>query len=211
MIRVLLVDDQNIILEGLSLITDKLETIDVVGQASSGSAALDWAQKLKPDVVLLDLSMPDWDGVKTTRELLSLGLGLKVLGLSMVEDVPRIVAMLRAGARGFLWKTCTSVELEWAINRVQQGSFAVTEGIIDLVLPELLFDDQPRKAVLSPKERDVLRSLALGVSTKEIAFQMGISDRTVEVHRNNLMKKLGAKNLADLTRYSIKHGITPLE
>ncbi len=210
-IRLLLVDDQAMFLESLQMLLGKLPGMEVKGLARNGEEALTQVKKNKFDLVLLDIFMPVMDGIQATRLITAKYPGVKILGLSMIEESGPIITMLKAGAAGFVAKTSTSKVLEEAIHKVMSGGYALPVEILDLILPSLLEGEKSAKPELTQKEQEVLKLIAAGISTKEAALKLKISDRTIEAHRSRIIKKLKLNNLADLTRYALKTGLVSLE
>jgi DNA-binding NarL/FixJ family response regulator len=215
-IRLLLVDDHKIMRDGLRSLLSEEEGLEVVGEAKEGRQAVQMARRLRPDLVLMDLSMPDLNGIEATRQILEAGEGCRVLALSMHRD-PRFVAgVLEAGAHGYLVKDCDASELLGAISMVYQGRTYLSPEVTDVVVKGFVGRLQtdgahPPASALSPREREVLQLLAEGCSVREIAGRLHLGQKTVETHRRNLMEKLGINNLVDLIRYALREGICSLD
>lgn len=211
--KVLLVDDHKMMRDGLKAILDKA-MIEVIGEAANGQDAVRLARSLRPDVVVMDISMPDLNGIDATRRLVAEIRGIKVIGLSMNADRRYVVAMFKAGALGYLLKNSASDELLQAVRAVADGLTYVSPSIASVVV-DMLDDDtrlrtHPPK-VLSTREREVLQLLAEGNASKEIAVHLGISVATVESHRRQIMDKLGLRTIAELTKYAIREGLTTVD
>jgi DNA-binding NarL/FixJ family response regulator len=212
-IRILLVDDHKIFREGLRSMIEKKPGIDVVGEAESGKTAIELAKELLPEIVIMDIVMPDMNGIETTRHLADSLPQVKIIGLSMHDDVRFATEMLKAGASGFLLKDCAFDELLDAINTVRAEGIYLSpktrEGMIRDYI-SLLSKSGRSISGLSAREQEVLRYIAEGESTKEIAAHLGLSVKTIETHRLNIMEKLEIKNMAELVKYAIRQGISSL-
>jgi len=214
-IRVLVADDHQLMREGLvSLLSDK-DGFEVVGQADTGRRALELAEELRPDVVVLDIAMPDLNGIEAARTIRARLPQTRVIGLSMHSEHRFVVDMLKAGACAYLPKSCAFDELGRAICCAHEGrmylSPSVTEPVLSDLLNRLEEDPADPPSVLSPREREVLQLVAEGKSTKQIAAALHVSQNTVIRHRQNIMDKLGIHHVAGLTRYAIREGLSHLD
>lgn len=208
-IKVLLVDDHKIMREGLQSLLEQSGDIAVVAQAANGLEALRCFPECTPDVVVMDLTMPEMNGIEATKKLVELYPDTRILALSMVLDRSCVAESLKAGAKGYLLKDCAAEELIVAIRTLYAGKSYLCSAITDLVINEFQQKNrQMTKQLLSPREREVLQLIADGISTKEIAFQLAVSAKTVETIRMNLMKKINVFSIAELTKYAIREGIT---
>ncbi len=209
---VLIVDDHRLFCEGLACLIETRASLRVAGYATDGRQAVRMAGELAPDVVLMDVIMPSLNGMEAARQILAANSFTRVLALSMCTEERHVVGMLRAGATGYMLKDCQFQELEKAIRAVYEGqaylSPAIAGFVIDDYLRRLARSDDA--SVLTPREREVLQLMAEGHSTKKIAEIIMRSDKTVEVHRRNLMRKLGTNNLAEITKYAIREGLVSL-
>lgn len=206
MTTVLLVDDQSLIRMGLRLVIDSEPDLEVVGEASDGAVALDQVAALAPDVVLMDIRMPGVDGIAATRRVVAEHPGTRVLVLTTFDVDEYAFAALRAGASGFLLKSARPEELADAIRTIASGESVVAPRVVrrmlDLFAPHLpsgadatgTSDVDPRLAVLTPRELDVLRAVAEGLSNAEIAEQLVLSTTTVKTHVGNMLAKLGLRD-----------------
>lgn len=216
-IRVLLVDDHGIVREGLRQVLLADDDFDVVGEAANGVQALDIAERVRPDVVLLDLTMPGDSGLVVAQKLRQEVPNSRVLILSVHDDAEYVLESVRAGAHGYLRKDTTPADLRAAIRAVHSGdayfSPAVAKRLTEVLRSESSVP-APAPAVvpasldaLTNREREVLAAVARGLLNKEIAGQLGISVRTVEAHRDSLVRKLGIRSAAGLTRFAMEQGL----
>jgi DNA-binding NarL/FixJ family response regulator len=214
-IKILLADDHKIMRDGLRAMLDKEAGLEVVGEADNGRSALSLARDLKPDVVIMDIAMPDLNGIEATRELAGELIDTKVIALSMHTDRRFVFEMLRAGASGYLLKSSAFEELATAIKLVMSNRTFLSSNILDTVVKDYVNQrtksNSPAYSRLSDRERQVLQLIAEGNSTKEISFLLNVSTKTVESHRNNIMNKLEIHSLAGLTKFAVREGLTTLE
>lgn len=214
-VRVLLVDDHLIVREGIRFSLEKLSGIQVVAEADNGRMALKLVEEFLPDVVLMDVVMPDMNGIEATRRIVSNCPGSRVLIFSGHSDMQMILGALKAGARGFIMKSCCSIqELVRAIQSVAANgtyfSSPVTESILRDYMEIRSKDTNGSVVQISPREREILQLLAEGKNTKEIAFVLEVSAKTVDTHRKHIMNKLKVGSIAELTKFAIREGLTPL-
>ena len=215
-IRVLIADDHKIMLAGLRSLLEKQTDIEVVGEADNGRKAVQMTQEKKPDVVVMDVSMPDLNGIEATTQIIESLPETRVIALSMHSDKRFVMGMLRAGASGYLLKDCASQELANAIVQVAGGKKYLSPEITGVVINDFLLGDSSEDVAiaasqLSPREREVLQLIAEGWSTKQIASHLYVSIKTIETHRRQIMKKLDLHSIADLTKYAIREGLTSIE
>jgi DNA-binding NarL/FixJ family response regulator len=214
-IRVLLADDHKIVREGLRSLLEKDPGIDVVAMADNGRAALRLTAEHRPDVAVIDIAMPEMNGIEAIRRMSGENPGVRILALSMHSARRFVVEALSGGANGYLLKDCACEELVRAIRVVADNETYLSPKISGLIVKDYvkrLPDSKSReKAILSSREREVLQLIAEGRCTKEIAFSLGLSAKTVETHRRQIMKKLDLHSVAELTRYAIREGITHLD
>jgi DNA-binding NarL/FixJ family response regulator len=214
-IQVILADDHRIVREGLRSLLEKEKDIAVVGEAENGQTAVRLAQRLNPDVVVMDISMPDLNGMEAAQRICAEARRTKVIGLSMHSDRRFVTRMLKAGASGYLLKDSAFGELAEAIRAVVAGrkylSPSIGEGIIDDYIHHPDPSTGPVFSALSGREREVLQLLAEGHSAKEIALQLHVSVKTAETHRRHIMRKLDVHSVAELTKLAVREGLTSLE
>ena len=213
--KVLLVDDHAIIRQGLSSLLEKQPDIVVVGDVEDGRLAVDAVRKLVPDLVIMDISMPNLNGIDAARKIAEESSGVKIIALSIHSSRRFVAEMLKAGASGYILKDCLFDELMEAIKTVLGGGIylspKITGVVIDDYVHRLSNQGQPNETTLGDREREVLQLLAEGKSTKEIAILLHVSAKTIESNRRNIMDKLRINSVAELTKYAIREGITPLE
>jgi len=214
-IRVLLSDDHRIVREGLRTLLDKEPDIDVVAEAEDGRSTVKLARKLRPQVVVMDITMPDLNGIEATRQITKEVPDVKVLALSIHSDQRFVMEMLRAGATGYLIKDCASEELVSAIRSVIRNQTYLGPSIADIVRRDYLRQvpraDTSVFSILTAREREVLQLMAEGKTTKHVASYLDVSVKTIETHRQHIMAKLNLHSVADLTKYAIREGLTSLE
>ncbi len=214
-ISVLIADDHPVIREGIRASLSRRRNLLIVGEAGDGLEAVEKAAALKPDVVIMDVSMPGINGFEAARRLAKRAPASRVLFLTMHEDPGTLREAVRSGARGYLLKNSAPEELVRAIASVHAGKpffpAAVSAALLGEVVEGKGILPSQYSAALTPREREVLILVAGGLSSKEIARRMNIGTRTVETHRERIGSKLGLRGAAAFTRYAIKHGLAPLE
>ena len=214
-IKIVIADDHQLLREGLSSLLSRQSDLSVVGQACNGREALQLAERLGPDVVVMDVSMPDLNGIDATKQILSRTSGTKVLGLSMHSDRQFVAEMFRAGASGYLLKDSAFEELASAIRKVvARGQPFIAPKVTGFSIEEYSANNSAGAAPIFPRltdrEREVLQGIAEGKGTKEIAAELHLSAKTVETHRQHLMDKLEIYTVAELTKFAIREGLTTL-
>jgi two-component system NarL family response regulator len=209
--RILLVDDHELMREGLRSILEKEEDVEIVGETSSGREAVALSRTLEPDVVVMDVGMKDLNGIDAARQIRSELPDVQVIALSSHSDSRYVSAMLEAGACGYVLKANASGDLREALRAARQGkSFLcaeVTRSVVDASLRGRGVDP----SILSEREREVLQLLAEGLTSPAIGKRLYIATSTVETHRRAIMRKLDIHSVADLTKWAIREGLTPLE
>lgn len=213
-LRVIVVDDHRIVREGLVTLLERQPGLKVVAQAESGTEAVRLVRELSPDIVIMDISLPDLNGVEATRRILARPTRTKVIALSMHTDRRFVIESLKAGASAYLLKDAAFDELSQAIGAVVGGGTYLSSTISDLLIKEYTRKkgggDSTAFSLLTSRERQVLQLLAEGKTTKEIAGTLGVSVKTIETFRQQIMSKLDLHSVAELTKYAIREGITTL-
>ncbi len=211
-IRIMLIDDHKILRDALKTVLDREHDIVLAGEASDGAEALKLVREKRPDVVVMDVGMPNMGGIETTRALLAEHPGLRVLALSTYSDRRIVLQMLDAGACGYVVKSAGRDELLRAIRAVAQGRTylcpEISAVVIDTVRGGKKSIDKNGDIRLGRREREVLQLLAEGCTSPIIAGRLHIATSTVEVHRRNIMRKLDLHSVAELTKYAVRNGLT---
>lgn len=210
-ISIVIADDHQIMRQGLRAVLEKDDQLVVVGEASNGRDTVNLVRKIEPNLVVMDISMPDLNGIDATHRIVSLSSNTRVLGLSAYSDEHRVRNMLQAGANGYLLKECAATEIIQAIHTINSGQKYISPSIMGIVVGDYVANrsgDEPKAVTLSRRERDVLQLIAEGNSTTVIAEKLHIGVKTVESHRKRLMDKLNIRNVANLTKYAIREGLT---
>jgi len=213
-LRIILADDHAIFRDGLRALLDDQPGMQVVAEAENGREAVRLARELKPDLVVMDVTMPGLNGVEATRQITSDSSSITVISLSMHADQRRVAEMLSAGASGYLLKNSAFDELIQAIRAVVEHGSYLSPPVIGPIVREFLKLSSGEKSPdssLTPREREVLQLLAEGNSSKEAAYLLNLNVKTVDTHRQRIMKKLKLNNLVELTRYAIREGLTSLD
>ncbi|HSB68022.1 MAG TPA: response regulator transcription factor [Candidatus Methylomirabilis sp.] len=207
MIQVLLADDHTIVREGLRSLLSKEPDIQVVAEAGNGREALALAREARPDVVLLDLSMPLLNGLEAARQIAAWERGPRVILLTMHAEDRYVLEALRAGVRGYVLKKQAGADLVRAIHEAVAGAVYLSPGISAAVAEAVRSPGPAPSRVLTAREREVLHLVAEGKTTKEIAAILGVSTKTADAHRTRLMQKLDIHDIAGLTRHAIRSGV----
>lgn len=212
-IRILIADDHQLMREGLHALLDSQPDMVVVDEACNGRDVVAKAAQLKPDIVLMDIGMPELNGIDATRQLGELDQPPRVIALSMHADRQFVQGVLRAGATGYLLKDSAFEELARAVRQIADGQGYLSPAIAGVVVESLQSESGSGLSgdTLTAREREVLQLMSEGHSTKEIARQLHISVKTVETHRRQVMRKLDIFSVAELTKYAIRNGLTKLE
>lgn len=209
-LRILLADDHDMFREGLKVLVSAQSDMEVVGEAKNGRMAVALAHKLQPDIVVMDVSMPELNGLKATEKLKGLCPNLKVLTLTRHKDDAYLQQMLKMGASGYVLKQSASSELIRAIRTVYSGNTYIDPALTNRVISNFVSARPARGAPankdLSGREEEVLRSIAWGYSNKEIAARLFLSVKTVEAHKTNAMQKMSMKSRIDIVRYALLQG-----
>jgi DNA-binding NarL/FixJ family response regulator len=212
-IRLIIVDDHLLFREGLKSLMATLPDVSVVGEAEDGRSGIALAQETQPDLVLMDVSMPDMNGIEATRRIVGASDGARVMALSMHPDRQFVSQMLQAGARGYVIKSCAFDEVHHAIDTVVAGEIYVSPQLTGVVVKDYVARMRGSHAPggeLTPREREVLQLVAEGKTNREVAETLALGIKTAETHRRRIMEKLKLHTVAELTKYAVKEGITRL-
>lgn len=215
--RIVLIDDHHLVRAGLKALIECLPDYEVVAEGSDGSEGLSLVEEYRPDILITDIAMGRVSGLEMLPEVKSRFPELAVIVLSMHASRDFVLRALRAGASAYLLKDAAEVELELALQSVSAGhrymSPKVSKDVLDTVLdPNQEFDQSGEKrAPLTQRQREILRLIALGKGTKEVAYELGLSSKTIDAHRAQIMDRLGIRDIASLVRYAIRNGIVGLE
>jgi DNA-binding NarL/FixJ family response regulator len=215
MLRILIADDHEVARRGIRALLENHPGWEVCGEAKDGREAVELASRTNPDLILLDIGMPNLNGLEAARQVLAESPDIAILILTMHDSDQVVREVLRAGARGFLLKSDAGRDLVAAVEALQlQRTFFTTrvsqmvlDGFLDRPRPENDANDDEGSDVLTGREREVIQLLAEGKTSKEVAVTLNLSVKTAETHRTNLMRKLGLHSVADLTRYAVRNGI----
>jgi DNA-binding NarL/FixJ family response regulator len=214
-IKVVIADDHQIVRQGLRQLLAKEPDLVVAAEADDGRSTVRLVREIQPDVVIMDVAMPDLNGIEATRQIVGEFPKIKVIALSMYADKRFVTNMLKAGAMGYLLKDCAFEELIRAIRVVLAQKTYLSPGVTDIVVKDYMSGASPTEAsvfsVLTPREREVLQLMSEGKSTNKIADCLHVSVKTVETHRQQVMSKLNLHSVAELTKYAIREGLTSIE
>ena len=213
-LRILIADDHEVARRGIRALLDGHPGWEVCAEAKDGREAVEFANKMKPDLVLMDIGMPNLNGLDAARQILSTAPDTRILILTMHDTEQVVREVLSAGARGFLLKSDAGRDLVAAVEALQHHRTFFTTKVAQMVLEGFLHPDaeaeHPAKHVLTPREREVIQLLAEGKTSKEVAVALNLSVKTAETHRTNLMRKLDLHSVADLTLYAVRNGIVQI-
>ncbi|MCF7810443.1 response regulator transcription factor [bacterium] len=214
-IGIILADDHKLFRDGLRILLEKDSDFTVIGEADNGLKTISMARDLKPDIIIMDISMPKLNGVEATRKILGENSEVRVIILSMHSDRRFVLETLKAGAVGYILKDSSITELADGIKYVMNNRIYLSAQISKNIIQDYVRIAQQSESsaftLLSSREREVLQLLTEGKSNREVAESLNISVKTVETHRKNIMEKLNIHSIAELTKYAIREGITPLE
>ena len=214
-IRIVLADDHRIVRDGLCALLAREKDIELIGQADDGLGAVRLARELRPDIVVTDVSMPGLNGVEATRRIRTDDPSVRVLCLSVHAESRMVLAVLEAGASGYVLKDCSYDELALAIRKAMADQIHLSAELVGLVVKEVRSRGQPQlaggTAALTPREREMVQLLSEGLSTQQIADRLHVSIKTVATHREHVMQKLDISSLAELTRYALCEGLSSLD
>ena len=212
--RILIADDHEVARTGIRALLESHAGWEICGEAKDGREAVELTHKLKPDVILLDIGMPNLNGLDAARQILATMPFARILILTMHDSDQAVREVLSAGARGFLLKSDAGRDLVAAVEALQQHRTFFTTKVAQMVLEGYLHpmdqSDQASKNALTPREREVIQLLAEGKTSKEVAVALNLSVKTAETHRTNLMRKLDLHSVADLTLYAVRNGIVQI-
>jgi DNA-binding NarL/FixJ family response regulator len=215
-IRVLVADDHAIVREGLGIMLGNQPDMEVVGLATNGRDAIQMVHQYQPDVAVMDISMPELNGIEAIQQMLPSHPRMKVIVLSIHETKPYVYRALKAGAKGYLIKETAGLEVVDAVREVYRGERYLSQRIADL-LTDISFrslensgETSPLEQ-LSPREREILQLVAEGKTSQEIGERLSISSKTVDTYRSRLMHKIGVEDVAGLVKFAIQHGVISLE
>ena len=210
MIRTIIADDHELFVEGLAELLSRQPDIELSGQARDGLQAVEQTSLLKPDIILMDIAMPRMNGIKASQQIRSKFPDVKILMLSMHNNRELITESLKAGANGYILKDCTSEELYEALKSVMEGYFYISRASMAIVVEDYMrlleAEEKIAPCPLSEREIEVLKLIAEGKNTKEVAGELRISKNTVDAHRRHIMDKTGCNSIAGLIRYAIREG-----
>lgn len=215
-IKIILVDNHQLLREGLKTLLNQQPDMKVIAEADNGQEGLELVRKMSPQVVVMDVIMPNFNGIEATQRIRKEKKDVKVLALSVHSDIRYVVEMLRAGASGYILKDCAFNDLADSIRGIMKGEICLSPAISGKIVDDYLgFIGQEQGHAIAPsltaREREVLQLIAEGKGTREIAEMLHLSTKTVEAHRQNIMKKLDIKTVAELTKYALREGITYLD
>ena len=210
--RILVADDHEVVRRGLCALLRNQPQWEVCGEAGDGREAVEKVLILKPEVVILDIGMPNLNGLEATRQILKTNPQIKVLVLTLHDSDQVVQEVLNAGARGFLLKTDAARDLVAAVEALRRGKTYFTPKVAAMVLDgylrrEAMAPERPARRRLTPREREVVQLLAEGKSSKEVAVVLGLSVKTAETHRSNIMRKLELHSVSDLVLYAVRNNI----
>lgn len=205
--RILLVDDHAVVRHGFRMILDAQPDLDVIGEASNGREAVAEAERLMPDIVVMDVTMPELNGIEATRRINDLLPRTRVLALSMHKDSVYVREILRAGARGYLLKDAPQDDLVTAVRALARGEGYLSSSVSDAVLSDYRKHVTNPIDLLSSREREVLQMIAEGMTNKAIASSLNLSVYTVEAHRGRIMEKLNLHSSGELVRFAVRNGL----
>lgn len=207
---IMIVEDHKIMLEGLRSLVERQENLQVVGEATNGREAVERSAELQPDVIVMDVTMPDMNGIEATRLIKQQQPDIRIVALSAYDQRELVLGMIKAGASGYLIKDTMFEELLRAIETVMRGESYISPAVTE-ILVDAYVGRRPNTPALNEKDIDIMRLLATGKSAKEIAYEKGLSVKTVEAHRRKLFQKTGVESIAELVHFAISEGIVPLQ
>lgn len=209
-LKIILADDHNLFREGLKSLLQSEKDVTVIGEVDNGRDAITMCEALKPDVAIVDVAMPELNGMETTRQIRKLNADIQVIALSMHSSRRYVLDMLKAGATAYLVKDCAFQELTAALKAVRENNVYLSPSIAGKVVAQATFPSSQTSfedSALTSREKEVLQLLTEGNKVREVATRLHISIKTVQTHRRNIMEKLNLYNLADLTKYALRSGL----
>lgn len=216
-VRVLLADDHTLVRSGLKALLERFEGVSVVGEAASGTEAVEMAQAAQPDVVLMDITMDGESGLQAAARLLEKSPEIRVVILSMHDSDEYVARAMRIGVAGYMLKDAAPMELELGLKAVMRGEHYLSPRVSTRLVQSFvggassLSGDAAALNALSPRQRQILKAIAEGRATKQIAFDLGVSTKTVETHRSQIMERLGVRDVAGMVRFAVRTGLISLE
>ncbi|HWZ31249.1 MAG TPA: response regulator transcription factor [Bryobacteraceae bacterium] len=207
MIKILLADDHALVRQGFKMILSAQPDMEIVGEAGNGREAVELAEKLQPDLIVMDVTMPELNGIEATRRVTTAAPRARVLALSMHKDAVYVREILRAGARGYLLKDSVDADLLAAVRSVAKGEGYLSPGVSDAVLTDYRKHVTDPLDLLTSREREVLQMIAEGKTNKEIATTLNLSVYTIEAHRGRIMEKLNLHSTGELVRFALRSGL----
>lgn len=212
--KIMIVDDHAVVRDGLRALLEKEPYMEVVAEVANGAMAVQRANEFLPDVIVMDINMPEMNGIEATRRIMAENSGIKVVALSMESDRRFVVEVLQSGAKGYVLKDSAFAELAGAIRAVAHDEPYLCPRITAMIIRDYLRsipEGSPiGHAILTTQEREIIQLIADGRNTKDIAHLLGVSTRTVDNQRHDIMKKLGLYSIASLTKYAVREGLTSL-
>jgi two-component system, NarL family, response regulator NreC len=214
-VRILVADNHKIVREGIKALLEKTREMVVVGDAGNGRTAVELVRKLTPAVVIMDVSMPDLNGIEAARQIHEEFPRTKIIALTMHSDRRSVAGMLKAGVSGYLLKSCASEDIVKAVNDVMKGRIVMSPKVVDTVMNDyahlLSASDTCPADLLTAREREVLQLIAEGLKTNGIAERLKVSVKTISAHRQGIMQKLGMSSVAELTLFALREGIITMD
>lgn len=211
-ISVIIADDHRMMRDGLKVYLQDKPSIEVIGEAGDGNTTIDLVRELEPDILILDVAMPDMDGIETAKAITKMGLATKILALSMHSSKRYVSEMLASGASGYILKEAAMREIIRAIDVVLSGKTYLSASLVDMVVEDYVLRVSPEKkselSKLTPREKEILQLIVDGKSSKEIAYDLNISIKTADAHKLQIMRKLGFSNVVELIKFAIRMGMT---
>lgn len=214
-LKIMIVDDHTIVRDGLRLLLEKEPDLEVVAEAENGAMAIQRANEFLPDVIVMDINMPEMNGIEATRRIMAENSAVKVLALSMESDRRFVVEVLQSGAKGYILKDSAFAELAVGIRVVANDEQYLCPKISEMIIKDYLLSIPEGisigHTILTTHERELIQYIADGKNTKDIAHMSGVSTKTIDNQRHNIMKKLDLYSIASLTKYAVREGLTSIK